>query len=304
MSGRWKTIAKLAFRGTRFQDHALDVGALRELTQFQRIVEETAKTLWRNANPDRERLPKRFEERVRLFLRTIEEGSAVTPMDVFIDEPDQLGLFAAEPPELSDALDLARQVFESLETDQPLPGRFPRSLIAEYSRFGEGLADDESIEIAVPAKKPARLTQASRGRLLRLAEQPHEADIDVTGEVLEADVRQGRFQLWLDQKTSVTVQFSPEQEELVTTALRDHRSSRLRITGRAEFVPPGRPSRITAVGTLGLQPSGHHPLDPTARPIEEILAQLAAEVPDSAWNRLPSDLSDNLDHYIYGTPKR
>lgn len=35
---------------------------------------ETAKTLSRTANPDRERLPPHFEESVRLSLRRIEDG--------------------------------------------------------------------------------------------------------------------------------------------------------------------------------------------------------------------------------------
>ena len=42
---------------------------------------------------------------------------------------------------------------------------------------------------------------------------------------------------------------------------------------------------------------------PDARPIEEIIAEIAAEVPDEEWNKLPPDLSDQLDHYVYGTPK-
>ena len=44
--------------------------------------------------------------------------------------------------------------------------------------------------------------------------------------------------------------------------------------------------------------------DETARPIEEVLAELASEVPSDEWKKLPSDLTDNLDHYLYGTPKR
>ena len=28
-----------------------------------------------------------------------------------------------------------------------------------------------------------------------------------------------------------------------------------------------------------------------------------ADVPDSEWEKLPADLSDQLDHYIYGLPK-
>ncbi len=42
---------------------------------------------------------------------------------------------------------------------------------------------------------------------------------------------------------------------------------------------------------------------PDARPIEDVLMELAAEVPDEEWARLPADLSANLDHYLYGCPK-
>jgi hypothetical protein len=44
--------------------------------------------------------------------------------------------------------------------------------------------------------------------------------------------------------------------------------------------------------------------DPTARPIEEIIAEIAGQVPEEEWDRLPPDLSEQHDHYIYGTPKR
>ena len=42
-----------------------------------------------------------------------------------------------------------------------------------------------------------------------------------------------------------------------------------------------------------------HSLD---RPDPEI-DRIWADVPDSEWEKLPADLSDQLDHYIYGLPK-
>lgn len=39
-------------------------------------------------------------------------------------------------------------------------------------------------------------------------------------------------------------------------------------------------------------------------PIEDKLATLAAQVPRADWNRLPEDLTDKLDHYLYGTPEQ
>jgi len=49
---------------------------------------------------------------------------------------------------------------------------------------------------------------------------------------------------------------------------------------------------------------GERVADEQGKPsIEDRLASLAAHVPQSEWDRLPKDLSDNLDHHIYGTPK-
>jgi hypothetical protein len=52
-----------------------------------------------------------------------------------------------------------------------------------------------------------------------------------------------------------------------------------------------------------LATSGKEEFDPNAPTIEERLRAIVADVPQEEWNRLPADLSDHLDHYIYGTPK-
>ena len=36
----------------------------------------------------------------------------------------------------------------------------------------------------------------------------------------------------------------------------------------------------------------------------EVAEELTRDIPAEAWDSLPADLSDQLDHYIYGTPKR
>lgn len=38
--------------------------------------------------------------------------------------------------------------------------------------------------------------------------------------------------------------------------------------------------------------------------LEEEIDRIMADVPESEWATLPSDLSDQLDHYIYGTPRQ
>ena len=304
MRGRWQQVVKLVFKGQRFQDHALDLHALAEVSQFQKMITETAKAVWRAANPDRKNLPARFEERTRLYLRRIDEGSAAVPLELFLEEPEQKEMFEPEPPEVEQAIRLARNVYRAVETDAPLPDGFPRTLVPEYERWGETLREDEAIEVVADGTEPVRVTPSLRSRLASFVEASHEDQVDITGEVLEADIRHNRFQIWLDDTNSVTVAFTPEQENEVTTALRDHRTLRLQVRGQGEFSPEGNLVRVPRVDELRLQPVGEVPYDATARPIEDVLAELAREVPQEEWNRLPPDLTDNLDHYIYGTPKR
>jgi hypothetical protein len=46
------------------------------------------------------------------------------------------------------------------------------------------------------------------------------------------------------------------------------------------------------------------PDETDAKPIAEVLAEIAAEIPPAQLAELPPDFTDQLDHYIYGTPKR
>jgi hypothetical protein len=40
------------------------------------------------------------------------------------------------------------------------------------------------------------------------------------------------------------------------------------------------------------------------RPIADVLAEIAAKIPQEEVDKLPPDFTDQLDHYIYGAPKR
>ena len=42
---------------------------------------------------------------------------------------------------------------------------------------------------------------------------------------------------------------------------------------------------------------------PPAPSLEKAFAAIAQEVPEEEWERVPSDLAKNLDHYLYGTSK-
>jgi Arc/MetJ-type ribon-helix-helix transcriptional regulator len=41
-----------------------------------------------------------------------------------------------------------------------------------------------------------------------------------------------------------------------------------------------------------------------SKPIWEEILELTADIPDEEWDKLPTDLAEQHDHYIYGIPKR
>jgi len=305
MESQWNEVATLRFKGERFHDHALDLSAVTELRQFQKMIAETAKALWLAANPERKNLPAHFEERTRLCLRRIDPGSAVVPLEVFRTQATQPELWEPEPEEINQALDLAYDVFESLGQNGPLPEQFPKDLVPAYSKWGETLGPGEFVEFQPTRKQgPTRLDSGIRKRLAAFTDVPHVSTYEVVGEVLEADVKLCKFQVWTDSRNSVAVVFDESQEEIVTQALKDHRCIRIHVRGQAEVSSQGKPIRFTEVSTLELESVGGPQYDSSAPSIEDEIAQIAAGVSLEAWDRLPTDLNDNLDHYLYGTPKQ
>jgi hypothetical protein len=304
MAGHWKKVVRLHFKGERFKDHALDLGALGTLRQFQKMVAETAKELWKTANPDRERIPKNFEDRTRLCLRTIEEGSANVPLEVFLEEETQPDLWQEEPVELKEALDLAMEVFDAAHADRPLPDRFPKKLLCDYAEWGSSLGEDESLEMTREGTAPVQVSSIACERLAAYADAPYLDAVDVVGQVLEADVKNRRFQLWLNDRHKVKLSFSPEQEQEVTTALKEYQTLRLHVKGRGRFSADGLLREVTELGDLSLQKEGEETYDPSAPSIEDVLMAISKQIPEEEWKKLPEDMSSNLDHYIYGVGEK
>jgi len=61
----------------------------------------------------------------------------------------------------------------------------------------------------------------------------------------------------------------------------------------------GQKLRVLVYPATGHSAEGHD-----TRPIAEVLAEIAAAIPTGELAQLPSDFTGQLDHYIYGTPKR
>jgi len=100
------------------------------------------------------------------------------------------------------------------------------------------------------------------------------------------------------------VQFTPEQELIITEALRDHAERQLRVRGKGDFHRNGKVKGVSAILALAIQPKREVAFDLKARPIWEIVEEIGASVPDEDWEKVPTDGARNLDHYLYGAPRK
>ena len=302
MAEQWREMAKIYLEGSRFKDGALDLATLNELQHFQEIVTSTAKAIWKKENPDRRRLPQNFEDRVRLYVRTIEQGSVCIPLVKDVGSAGQGELFDSEPPrELTATLDVVHKVYEAVQSDKMLPEDTPKDLLHEYAKWGESLPQDISLGFAPKGKQPVRVTSRERERLVSFAEPAYQDEVDITGKVLEADVRQKKFQIWPDEHMKVTVAFTEEHESRITAALKEHETVSLRVKGRGEFTPQGVIMKISSVTGLDIvSDKEKESFDPDAPRIEDVIKEIAKDVPDEEWEKLPHDLTDRLDYYLYG----
>ena len=69
----------------------------------------------------------------------------------------------------------------------------------------------------------------------------------------------------------------------------------VRLEG-AITLPEGARVRVEMV-------AGNEEFDSSEPAIEEELAAIVADVPKAEWDRLPANLTDRLDDYLYGTPQ-
>lgn len=296
---RRRKIAVLKFNGPRFEDHGLDVDVLSEIVAYKRILQETAKELWRRKHPQRRRIPKNFDADISLKFFKIEPGSTGVPLE--------RSLTAAPIPrlpfddELDEAATLLEQAIRAAEHAEILPSALPRSVVPMFESFGQALREDEYLLISAGSEgAAARYDRNVQERILRRVSTTHTDAIELVGEVRGTELDGSKFTLRLDDGRKIPGRFAPEQEALVLQALGEHSTTRLHVIGVGEFTTDdGALKQIVRIDRLEL--IGPAPATEGVAPIWEQLAAIASRVPADAWRQVPSDLATNLDDYLNGT---
>lgn len=305
MSDEIRDVTTITFSGPRFDDAGLELDVLSELLAYRKLLIETAKELWRSENRERQRLPKGFEDSIRLKFYSIEAGSAIVPIKRIVPHDDSL-LFDPAPraDEIDEAAQLIDETIAAVSEDRVIPDRMPKSALPLLAALGENLRAGEAITTrAARSVRGAEFTCETRVRMERLLEAVYEDRIEIVGEVRSADVDQRNFAIRDATGAKVPAKFRPEHEAEITDALHDHASCRVFVTGVGEFsTRDGSLRRILRVDALERRPAtADDEYDDSAPPLWQTVIDLGASLPPEEWDRVPTELAANLDHYLYGS---
>jgi hypothetical protein len=302
MPKKLREIIRQTFKGHRFEDHGLELTVLPELVAYRALVVEVARHLWRRNNPKRERLPSNFEDSFVLKFFELESGSTCVPILREVDQPEQKEMFE-EPDEFDLAVRLTNATIFATDTDAALPPTFPAGCLSMFEDYGKTLGEDECIEYSLADDMPrATYSPEIRRRLLSRSQGAYEDVIDISGTVTMARVNRPRMALTLDEGHDIEGAFRPEDEERITTALKEHKSVRLRVRGRGLFSPAGDLRKILEVQDTSLVYGDAPAFVEGKAPIWRVFEEIVQGVPKEQLDALPIDGASNHDDYVYGAP--
>lgn len=297
-----KKLTLLTFKGPRFEDHGLDVDVLPELIAYKQLLQESAKEIWRRKNPGRIRLPKGFEADIRLKFFGLETGSTAVPLYRELAATREPHLISFDD-ELDEAAIVLEEAIRAAGKREGVPSDLPRSIIPLFEELGKTLHQDEYLLLAATeAERPVRYDSSAKQWILGWASSSYDDMIDLKGEVRATDLDGLKFTLRIEDGQKVIGRFKPEHEAVILEALGEHTSRSMRVVGTGQFAPEdGALKQIVEVERIEIiEP---YEVSREEAPIWERLVSIGAAVPDDAWNAVPTDLSANVNHYLYGGKK-
>lgn len=272
MDEREHEFAVPVLHGRRFQAHSVPVDVLKELEVYGRLILDVAKAVFLARHPNRQRVPKGFENRLKLSLRHVEPGSAM-PVLLRTVEPvpsGQTALLPPEPDEFEEARDLIASAVRAAAEGTPLPKMFPRSVLGHFNVFGRSLRNDEALELRKQKKEPGpRYTHAVRKRLVLMEEKSFSDTVDIIGRIYEADADKGVFHIQTDEQR-VVGSFTPEHKSKILDALKENERIRVRLIGTGRYDATDHLERVEEIDDLVPVEEGQLTLNDLRGRLEEL----------------------------------
>jgi len=240
------------FVGERFDDHGIPLSILSELSILEDITLLIAKDLYLKGNVDRKRVLKNFDQGITFELKSIEKGSVI-PTIVLVCAMN--GLFPVENSVFfKDAGNKLISTIEKASLGLDISNEIPRSAMAQFSKFGKGLRQDEFIEFDQNLPHKAKFDLRTRINLVSAAgESEFSANTKIRGFVSEMNKAKKTFNIESISGAIYTLSYSEDQKQEVHEAFSEYENkSKILVEGTGKVDSSGKLISIEEVDKLTL----------------------------------------------------
>ena len=205
--------------GGRFNNHSLPLEILKDLAVLEEMIVEVAKWKYRQANPERERIPRGFTKDLDLRLTNVEDGSVIPVI--------MLAFSGLQPPANAIYFEQARtEIINAIScAERNLTPEIPSEYLNYFDRFGRGLRDDEYIEFT-ESDKPVRLNVETRKNLVRASKADGwTEEVSLKGRIPKIDQSRFKFELELSDGTKLEAPLNKQHLKNVLEAVSSYENN-------------------------------------------------------------------------------
>lgn len=191
--------AYFGLHGGRFDKKGFPVDSLGEVAAYRDLLFAVSRDVYLKDHPERERVPRGFEEEFNLRLTDVREGSSIAGLEL-LPSPARAGTTTL--PGIDGVFEAARDILtdaiKAIADGAEVPARFPLAAISKLRKLGKTLRPGERLRFGSPTATGMRVdvTPAVNERFVELSEElDYSLPSSALGRIVRWDSEKGTFGL-------------------------------------------------------------------------------------------------------------
>lgn len=215
--------------GDRFAEHSIPLEVLKDWIAFEALINDAARFLYKQENPERRRSPRGFDKGFSLHISQVTDGSAVLELDQFNIPgtllPDEHAVWFVR------ARDFVLDAIAAIAAGADVAGALPQHLVSYFDRFGRSLRDDEHIELPRVGTASVRYDPAIRKRIVLSQATEYRTEETLRGSIYEVNTKTATFQLELPSTHRIQAGYDEDHFPAVIAAVGQVKTSLAVVSG-------------------------------------------------------------------------
>lgn len=181
--------ADLKLSGGRFDHGGFPLAGMAELANYQRLLFEVARDLWRREHPGK-RLPRYFDDKLNLSMTDFKAGSVIP----LLTRNQQLSM-SATPDYGDQAVRFIEEAFAQIIRDNEMPAEISDATAIAFKKIGSTLDEHELFQFRASSENPVKYSKKLRRKLLGPEGLAESRDGLLVGRIRSLDAYDRKFVL-------------------------------------------------------------------------------------------------------------